>query len=142
MKIVIGSDHAGYELKEKIQLFLKSNNHEVIDFGCHDTSSVDYPDIVHPVASEVAAGNAIFGIVLCGSGNGAAIVANKHTGIRCGLCWNAELAELARKHNDSNILSIPARFISENVAISMVDIFIHTTFEGGRHANRVNKIDL
>lgn len=141
MKIVIGSDHAGFELKEKIQSYLKSNHHEVSDFGCHDSQSVDYPDIIHPVASEVSNKNAPLGIILCGSGNGAAITANKHTQVRCALCWNVELAELARKHNDANILSIPARYVNENTAIAMVDAFLTTNFEGGRHQNRVNKIE-
>lgn len=141
MKIVIGSDHAGFELKEKIQQYLKSKNHDVTDFGCHDTQSVDYPDVIHPVAAEVSHGNAPVGIILCGSGNGAAITANKHKNVRCALCWNSELAELSRKHNDANVLSIPARFVSENTALSMVDSFLNTNFEGGRHLNRVHKIE-
>ncbi|MEO6189764.1 MAG: ribose 5-phosphate isomerase B [Saprospiraceae bacterium] len=142
MKIVIGSDHAGFELKEKIQQYLKSRNFEVLNYGCHDTQSVDYPDVIHPIASIISHDNALRGIILCGSGNGVAITANKHKGIRCALCWNAEIAELARKHNDANVLSIPARFVSENVALTMVEIFLNTEFEGGRHLTRVNKIDL
>jgi ribose 5-phosphate isomerase B len=142
MKIVIGSDHAGFELKEKIQHYLKSNHHDVIDYGCHDTQSVDYPDIIHPVAAEVSHKNAPLGIILCGSGNGAAITANKHSQVRCALCWNVELAELARKHNDANILSIPARYVNESTALAMIDTFLTAEFEGGRHQNRVNKIEL
>lgn len=142
MKIVIGSDHAGFELKEKIQQHLKTTGHEVLDFGCHDTSSVDYPDIAHPLSSEISHEGGEMGILLCGSGNGVAITANKHPGIRCALCWNVEIAELARKHNNANVISIPARFVNDTVAIEIVDKFLYTAFEGGRHQNRVLKIDL
>ncbi|NOT37011.1 MAG: ribose 5-phosphate isomerase B [Saprospiraceae bacterium] len=142
MKIAIGSDHAGFELKEKIQQYLKSKKIEVADYGCHDMNSVDYPDVIHPVASEVSNGSFPLGIILCGSGNGAAMTANKHKNVRCALCWNTELAELSRKHNNANILSIPARFVSENIAMNMIDAFLFTEFEGGRHQNRVNKIEL
>ncbi len=142
MKIVIGSDHAGYDLKEKIQSYLKSRSYDVIDYGCHDHSSVDYPDIIHPVASEIAHHKAELGIILCGSGNGAAITANKHKDIRCALCWNAELAQLARRHNDANILSIPARFVDDQKAMAMIDAFLNTPFEGGRHLTRIQKIEL
>ena len=142
MKIVLGSDHAGFELKEKIQLHLRTKGYEVLDFGCHDTSSVDYPDIAHPLSSEISHDSAEMGILLCGSGNGVGITANKHPGIRCALCWNVEIAELARKHNNANIISIPARFVSDAMALEMVDSFLNTAFEGGRHQNRVLKIDL
>ncbi len=142
MKIIIGSDHAGFELKEKIQAFLKSKHYHVEDYGCHDLSSVDYPDIIHPVASEVSHDDSNVGVILCGSGNGAAITANKHKGIRCALCWTTEVAALARKHNNANVISIPARFVSDSEAISMVETFLNTDFEGGRHQTRVNKIEL
>ncbi|MEP7197021.1 MAG: ribose 5-phosphate isomerase B [Saprospiraceae bacterium] len=142
MKIALGSDHAGFELKEKIQSYLITQQYEVNDFGCHNTNSMDYPDVIHPLAAEISNGNFKIGIIICGSGNGASITANKHKGVRCALCWNVEIAELARRHNDANILSIPSRFVSEEVAIKMVDVFLQTNFEGGRHQTRVNKIEI
>ncbi len=140
MRIAIGSDHAGFEYKEKILAHLQANGHKVIDHGCYSEKSVDYPDFIHPVGNDLDQGAADYGVVLCGSGNGAAMTANKHPKVRCALCWNAELASLARKHNDANVLSIPARFVSLVQAIQMVDVFLHTDFEGGRHQNRVSKI--
>ena len=138
--IAIGSDHAGFQQKQAIVHWLLRNGYEVIDAGPDSDASVDYPDHVHPVADAVEKGNAWLGIILCGSGNGAAMTANKHQGIRAALCWNNELASLARQHNDANILSIPARFVPEAVALSMVQTFLETPFEGGRHQKRVDKI--
>lgn len=138
--IAIGCDHAGFPYKDIIIKLLKSRGLEVLDFGADSISSVDYPDFVHPAASSVEQGQAQMGIVLCGSGNGAAITANKHQGIRAALCWTEELAVLARQHNDANVLAIPVRFIDENTALAMVGTFLDTDFEGGRHAARVAKI--
>lgn len=138
--IAIGSDHAGFEVKEQLISFLEGENMAYKDFGTYSTDSVDYPDFAHPVASAVENGEAAFGILLCGSANGVAITANKHQGIRAAICWGEELAELARKHNDANIICIPARFVREGDAERMLDIFMHTAFEGGRHLNRLQKI--
>lgn len=138
--VAIGSDHAGFEYKEILKTHLHSKGLEVKDMGTHDLSSVDYPDYAHPVANAVENGEASFGILICGSANGVAITANKHNGVRAAICWGDELSALARQHNDANIICIPARFVSETVAVSMVDIFMNTPFEGGRHQNRVNKI--
>lgn len=138
--IAIGCDHAGFEMKEFVISFIEGKGLSFKDFGTHDADSVDYPDFAHPVAAAVEAGECAAGILLCGSGNGVAITANKHKGIRAALCWGDEIAALARKHNDANVICIPARFISEDVAEEMVNVFIHTEFEGGRHENRVNKI--
>lgn len=140
LPIAIGSDHAGFELKESIISFLDGKNIAYKDFGTYSIESVDYPDFAHPVASEVENNHAAFGILICGSANGVAITANKHQGIRAAICWGEELADLARKHNNANVLCIPARFVREEVAEKMVDIFIKTEFEGGRHENRVNKM--
>jgi ribose 5-phosphate isomerase B len=140
MKISIGNDHAGPEYKKAIVLFLESKGYEIINHGTDTFDSVDYPDFGHPVAIDVESGKADFGIVICGSGNGIAITANKHQGIRAALCWTKEIAELARQHNDANIISIPARYTSIQQAVEMVETFITTNFEGGRHQNRVNKI--
>ena len=140
MKISIGNDHAGPEYKTAIVDFLKANGHEIINHGTDTKDSVDYPDFGHPVATDVESKKADFGIVICGSGNGIAMTANKHQGIRAALCWTKEIASLARQHNDANIISIPARFTSVPQAIEMVATFLTTDFEGGRHANRVNKI--
>ncbi len=139
-KIAIGCDHGGFAYKDAIIEFLTNQNIEVYDFGTDSGDSVDYPDFVHPVAEHVESENVDLGIVLCGSGNGAAMTANKHQGIRAGLCWTEELAALARQHNNANILSIPARFVSKEVALSMVATFIATDFEGGRHERRVGKM--
>jgi len=140
MKISIGNDHAGTDYKLAIVGLLKSMGHQVINRGTDSTDSVDYPDFIHPVASDVASGAADFGIIICGSGNGAAMTANKHQEIRAALCWNRELVSLAREHNDANILSLPARFIAIPQALEMVKTFLNTPFEGGRHARRVEKI--
>lgn len=139
-KIAIGADHAGYLYKEAIVQWLIRKGYDIFDAGTHSEASVDYPDFVHPVAEAVENGDAWPGIVICGSGNGTAMAANKHQGIRAALCWTNELAALARQHNDANIISIPARFISEELALSMVDTFLKTPFEGGRHQRRVDKI--
>ena len=140
MKISIGNDHAGPDYKNAIVAFLEQKGHEIINHGTDTFDSVDYPDFGHPVAIDVATGKADFGIVICGSGNGINMTVNKHQGIRSALCWDKEIASLARQHNDANIISIPARFTSIQQAVEMVDTFLNTNFEGGRHANRVNKI--
>jgi len=138
LKIAIGGDHAGFEYKQLLIATLAGN--EVKDFGPFSGDSCDYPDFSHPVASAVEAGDFYFGILICGSGNGVAMTANKHQGIRAAICWNEELAERARSHNDANILCLPARHISFESAQKIVKIFLATAFEGGRHANRVDKI--
>jgi ribose 5-phosphate isomerase B len=140
MIIPMGADHAGFELKEKVKIFLKEKGIEVKDFGCHSTDSIDYPDFGHPVAEMVENNPGMKGILICGSGNGINMTANKHQGIRSALCWKTEIAELARLHNDANIIALPARFISEDEAFEMIDVFLNTSFEGGRHQNRINKI--
>ncbi len=140
MKISIGNDHAGPEYKKAIVDFLKQKGHEILNHGTDTFDSVDYPDFGHRVAIDVETGKANFGIVICGSGNGINMTVNKHQGIRSALCWDKEIASLARQHNDANIISIPARFTSIQQAVEMVDTFLNTNFEGGRHANRVNKI--
>ena len=138
-KIAIAGDHAGYELKEIIKNHLK-DKYEIQDFGTHSLDSVDYPDFIHPAASSVESGNNELGILICGSGQGVSMTANKHQKIRCALCWEVELAELAKQHNDANMVAIPARFVSEDLALKIIDAFLATEFEGGRHQNRVNKI--
>jgi ribose 5-phosphate isomerase B len=140
LPVAIGCDHAGFEYKEAIISFLDGKNVAWKDVGTYSPDSVDYPDFAHPVANEVENKTAAFGILVCGSGNGVAITANKHQHIRAAICWGEELAELARKHNNANIICIPARFVREELVEKMLDIFIHTQFEGGRHENRVNKI--
>lgn len=140
MQISIGNDHAGTFYKEKIVEYLKDKGYTVINHGTNSEDSVDYPDFVHPVAKDVEEQKSNFGIIICGSGNGANMTANKHQGIRSALCWNNEIVELARQHNNANILSIPARFVSVQQAIKFVDLFLETPFEGGRHERRVNKI--
>lgn len=141
-KIAIGCDHAGYPYKDSIKQHLQAQGIEVIDFGTDSPESVDYPDFIHPVAEKVEQGEAQLGVILCGSGNGASMTANKHQAIRCALCWDVPLAKLAREHNNANILSLPVRFIEEKKALECVDVFIRTDFEGGRHERRVNKIPL
>jgi len=138
--IAIGSDHAGFDYKEQLISFLEGKGFAFKDFGTYSKDSVDYPDFAHPVANSVEKGEASFGILLCGSANGVAITANKHQGIRAAIAWGEELAKLAREHNDANVLCIPARFVREGDAEKMVNIFMNTAFEGGRHANRVGKI--
>jgi ribose 5-phosphate isomerase B len=140
MKISIGNDHAGPDYKKAIVDFLTSKGHEVINHGTDTFDSVDYPDFGHPVAIDVETKKADFGIVICGSGNGIAMTANKHQGIRAALCWTKEISALARQHNDANVVSIPARFTSIVQAVEIVDTFLNTNFEGGRHGNRVEKI--
>jgi ribose 5-phosphate isomerase B len=139
MKLAIGSDHAGFEYKEKLKKHL-GDVYEVKDFGAYSEASADYPDFAHPVSSAVENKEFDLGILVCGSANGVAITANKHQGIRAAICWNEDLALLARKHNNANILCIPARFIDFKLTEKIVDKFIKTDFEGGRHATRVNKI--
>lgn len=138
-RIHIGSDHAGYELKTNLIEYLKSKSFEVVDHGTHSADSVDYPDFAHPTASAVES-EKVLGVLICGSANGVAMSANKHQGIRAAICWNEEIASLARQHNDANIICIPARFVSEELAKKMLDTFLNTEFEGGRHEKRVNKI--
>ncbi len=140
MKIAIGNDHAGTDYKLAVLGLLKSMKIEVINHGTDTTDSVDYPDFVHPVAKDVEDGTVDLGIIICGSGNGASITANKHQKVRSALCWTKEIVELARQHNDANILSLPARFISLPQALEMVKTFLETDFEGGRHERRVEKI--
>lgn len=140
MKIAIGCDHAGFIYKDVLITMLQSQGHMVQDYGSHSADSVDYPDFAHAVADAVEKGHSERGILLCGSGNGVAITANKHQGIRCALCWSEEIAALSRQHNDANIIAIPARFVPEILAQAMVRIFMTTEFEGGRHAARVGKI--
>lgn len=141
-KIAIGSDHAGYKLKEKLKEILQSEKYEIEDFGTFSADSMDYPDVAHPLALAIEQNKFTKGILICGTGNGVNMTANKHQGIRAALCWNATIAEYARLHNDANILSLPARFISEEEAKNIVKVFFNTNFEGGRHLNRVNKIDI
>jgi ribose 5-phosphate isomerase B len=138
--IAIGCDHAGFDYKEDLISFLEGKGLAYKDFGTYSKDSVDYPDFAHAVALAVESDEYAFGILLCGSANGVAITANKHQHIRAAICWGEELAELARKHNDANIICIPARFVREGDAERMVNLFINTAFEGGRHQNRVNKI--
>jgi ribose 5-phosphate isomerase B len=140
MKISIGNDHAGPEYKNAIVKSLSANGHQITNYGTNTKDSVDYPDFGHPVATDVENGAADFGIVICGSGNGINMTVNKHQGIRGALCWTKEIAALARTHNDANIISIPARFTSIEQAVEMVETFLSTEFEGGRHQNRVDKI--
>ena len=140
MKISIGNDHAGTDYKNEIIKHLELKKIETTNNGTNSNESVDYPDYVHPVAMQVEKKESSFGIIVCGSGNGANMTANKHQKIRSALCWNKETAELARTHNNANILSIPSRFVSLQTAIEMVDVFLKTEFEGGRHLLRINKI--
>jgi ribose 5-phosphate isomerase B len=138
--IPIGADHAGFNLKEKVIKYLTDKGFEIKDFGCYSEDSIDYPDFGHPVASMVEENIGMKGILICGSGNGINMTANKHQGVRSALCWNKEIAELARLHNNANIIALPARFISDLEAIEMIDVFFNTEFEGGRHQLRVDKI--
>jgi ribose 5-phosphate isomerase B len=141
MKIYIGSDHAGFTLKEQVKVYLAHLNAELTDVGTFSEESMDYPDIAHPVANAVLDGKADYGILLCGSANGVAISANKHAGIRAALCWLPEIAVLARAHNNANVLCLPARFLNNETAKIIVDEFLKTAFEGGRHEKRVAKIN-
>lgn len=142
MKIAIGNDHAGTDYKKEIVEMLKNSGHEVLNYGTDSTESVDYPDFIHPVAEAVSKKEVAFGIIICGSGNGANMTANKHAEIRSALCWNKEIVALARQHNDANILSIPARYTALEQAKEMVNIFLETPFDGGRHQTRVDKMKL
>ncbi len=141
MRIAIASDHAGFEYKEAIKNTLMAANHEVRDFGTHSTDTVDYPDFIHPAAAAVARGDCERGIVLGGSGNGEAMAANRHRGVRCALCWSLESARLARQHNDANMLSLGQRLIDLDLALQIVDAWMTTSFEGGRHVVRLRKLD-
>ena len=140
MKIAIGNDHAGTELKLQILRYLEENNHTVINVGTDTDESVDYPDFAHQVGHKVDQGETEKGIVICGSGNGVNITVNKYPGVRSALCWTIEIAALARQHNNANVIAIPARFVSAEMALEMVKVFFETDFEGGRHSRRVDKI--
>lgn len=141
MKVLIASDHAGYELKEALKEAF-ANDFEWVDYGTFSTESVDYPDFAHKVATDVANGSYQYGVLICGTGNGMAMTANKHAGIRAGLCWSKEIAALVRQHNNANILVMPARFIPFETASEIVKTFFSTDFEGGRHQRRIDKINL
>ena len=138
--VVIGGDHAGFEYKQEIISYFEKKGYIFKDYGTFSKDSVDYPDFAHPVAEAVETGNYAFGILICGSANGVAITANKHQHIRAGLAWEKEVAELIRKHNNANIICIPSRFVAIELALEMVETFVNTAFEGGRHEGRVNKI--
>ena len=142
MKIAIGNDHAGTDYKFAIKEYLESEGIEVTNYGTNENNSVDYPDFVHPVAKDVNINKVDLGILICGSGNGVAMTANKYDNVRAGLCWTKEIAELTRLHNNANIICIPARFTSLPQAVEMIKTFLHTNFEGGRHLNRINKIPM
>ena len=139
-EIAIGSDHGGFELKEYLKQQLENQGYNLVDYGCFTTESVDYPDIAHPVAEAVSNGKYERAIIICGSGNGIQMAANKHRYVRAALCWDIDQTRLTRQHNDANILSLPGRFIDFNLAAEMVKVFLNTDFEGGRHNIRVNKI--
>ncbi len=140
LRVALGCDHAGFMLKQRLIPFLVEKGCKIKDYGTHSEESADYADVVHPLASAIEAGEHDFGIVICGSGNGVNMTANKHQGIRSALCWKVELGRLARAHNNANVLALPARFISEEVALQIVDMFLKTDFDGGRHTRRIGKI--
>lgn len=140
MKIAFASDHAGYELKQHLMDMMRSRGYETVDFGTNSTESCDYPDYAHPCAVAVEKGDCAFGIAMCGTGNGISMTLNKHQGIRAALCWKPEIAALAKQHNNANILVLPARFVTQLEADSIVDAFLDATFEGGRHQRRIDKI--
>ncbi|MBI9066281.1 MAG: ribose 5-phosphate isomerase B [Salinivirgaceae bacterium] len=142
MKIAIACDHAGFETKEALIIYLTAKGHQLINFGTNSADSMDYPDTAHPLASAVEKKEVELGITICGSGNGINMTANKHQGIRAALCWNKEISELARLHNNANVCSLPARFVTLDVAKQIVDAFLETPFEGGRHQKRIDKIPL
>lgn len=142
MKIALGADHAGFKLKEIISKIILQKGHELLDFGTNSEESCDYPDIAHPLAESIESGKADCGVAICGSGNGINMSLNKHQKIRAALCWNKELAGLARQHNDANVLTLPARFIDSETAINCLEEFLRTDFEGGRHEKRVTKIKI
>lgn len=139
--IPIASDHGGFEMKQFLIEKLEESGYEVVDFGTHSPDSVDYPDMIHPLATAIENGEYPLGIILCGSGNGAQMTANHHHGVRAALCWTEEIARLARQHNDANILALPGRFVSNEEAWTMVETFLNTPFEGGRHEGRIRKIE-
>ena len=142
MNILVSNDHAGVQLKNEVKSFLENKGYVVENLGDNSGESVDYPDIIHPLAKEISENKEKKGIIMCGTGNGVSMVANKYEGVRAGLCWSKEIAELIRKHNDANVLSLPARFISTKEALEIVQVFLETDFEdGGRHERRVEKID-
>ena len=142
MNILVSNDHAGVQLKNEVKSFLEDKGYVVENLGDNFGESVDYPDIIHPLAKEISENKDKKGIIMCGTGNGVSMVANKYEGVRAGLCWSKEIAELIRKHNDANVLSLPARFISTKEALEIVQVFLETDFEdGGRHERRVEKID-
>ena len=138
--LLIAADHAGFETKEYLKKILENQGYTVRDFGTFSNESMDYPDVVHPLADEINAGNYSIGIIICGSGNGVNMVANKYPHVRSALCWTEEIAVLARKHNNANIIAIPARFLDKEIATNIVNTFLSTEFEGGRHQNRIDKI--
>ena len=140
MKIGICNDHAGVDYKNRLSEYLTGKGHEMVNFGTDTTDSMDYTDVAHPLASAVESGEVGLGIAFCGTGNGMAMTLNKHKGIRAALCWTTELAALARQHNDANVLVLPARFIEPEVALAIIDTFLNTPFEGGRHQRRIEKI--
>jgi ribose 5-phosphate isomerase B len=139
--ICVASDHAGFELKEKVKSWLTEEGYQIRDFGTSGSESVDYPDFIHPLAEAVSRGEYITGIIMCGTGNGVSMTANKYPGIRAALCWKGEIAQMARLHNDANILAMPARYVSDEEAKEMLRLFLHTPFEGGRHLIRIEKIN-
>lgn len=140
LSVAIASDHAGYEMKEEMKRYFGGKLFKIEDFGCFSSDSVDYPDYVHPMAAAVNEGRYDFGIAICGSGNGMTMTANKYRNVRAALCWNPEIASLARRHNDANVICLPARFISQGEAEQLVEIFLTTDFEEGRHVARVYKM--
>lgn len=140
--IAIGSDHAGFELKNSIIKYLDKEGYKITDFGCYSEESIDYPDVAHPVCKSIEDEENGLGILICGSGNGIAITANKHQNIRAALSWTPEIAELSRQHNNANVLVLPARFINKQLAIEILKPFISSNFEGGRHQRRIDKISV
>lgn len=141
-KVAFASDHAGYDLKLFLEKIMEERGYEVVDFGTHSSESCDYPDFAHPAAEAVESGECAFGIAMCGTGNGISMTLNKHQGVRAALCWTVEIARLARQHNDANVLVLPARFIRPDEALAIVEAFLNTDFEGGRHQRRIDKISL
>lgn len=140
MKIAVGNDHAGFEMKEVLLKWLEENDYDFENFGTNSPESMDYPDVVHPLAESVETGKFDFGLLICGSGQGVSFTANKHQGIRAALCWKKEIAELARQHNNANVLCLPGRFLSEQEGIDILKAFLNAKFEGGRHQNRIDKV--
>lgn len=140
MKIAVGNDHAGYEMKVVLLKWLEEQGYEIENFGTNSPESMDYPDVVHPLAESVEAGKFDFGLLICGSGQGVSFTANKHQGIRAALCWKKEIAELARQHNNANVLCLPGRFLTEKEGIEILSAFLNAKFEGGRHQNRIDKV--